>query len=81
MSKLIQLRQRIKAVETIKKITHAMRLIAMSSHSQLKNSQPTITSYTRELKIIFQQLRLHAPQWHHPILQPDPRVAHKIAII
>lgn len=81
MSKLIQLRQRIKAIETIKKITHAMRLIAMSSHSQLKNSQPIITSYTHELETIFQQLRMHAPQWHHPVLQPNTKKSDKIALI
>ncbi len=81
MSKLIQLRQRIKAIETIKKITHAMRLIAMSSHSQLKHSQPTISAYTRQLESIFQQLRLHAPQWHHPILEPDQAHSKKTALI
>jgi len=35
MSQLIQLKQRIKAVEVIKKITHAMRLISMSSRLKL----------------------------------------------
>ncbi len=81
MSKLIQLRQRLRAIETIKKITHAMRLIAMSSHSQLKQSQPIITSYTHTLEGIFQQLRMHAPQWHHPILHPDQAKSKKIAFI
>jgi F-type H+-transporting ATPase subunit gamma len=81
MSKLIQLRHRIKAIETIKKITHAMRLIAMSSHSQLKNSQSIIASYTHQFELIFKQLQLHAPNWHHRILNPDPHKAKKIAII
>jgi F-type H+-transporting ATPase subunit gamma len=81
MSKLIQLRQRIKAIETIKKITHAMRLIAMSAHSQLKNSQPTITSYTHELESIFNQLRMHAPEWSHSVLQPNTKTSHKIALV
>lgn len=81
MSKLIQLRQRIKAIETIKKITHAMRLIAMSSHSQLKNSQPIITSYTHELESIFNQLRMHAPDWNHSVLEPNTKKTHKIALI
>ena len=35
MSQLIQLKQRIKAIEVIKKITHAMRLISMSSRLKL----------------------------------------------
>jgi len=81
MSKLIQLRQRIKAIETIKKITHAMRLIAMSSHSQLKQSQPIIASYTHELASIFNQLQKQTPEWRNPVLQPDPKKAYKTAII
>jgi F-type H+-transporting ATPase subunit gamma len=81
MSKLIQLRQRLRAIETIKKITHAMRLIAMSSHSELKQSQPIITSYTHTLESIFQQLRVHTPHWHHPILHPDQAKSKKIALI
>jgi len=35
MSQLIQLKQRIKAIEVIKKITHAMRLISMSSRLKM----------------------------------------------
>lgn len=40
MSQLIQLKQRIKAIQVIKKITHAMRLISMSSRlKMIKNSE------------------------------------------
>ena len=39
MAQLIQMRQRIKAIETIKKITHAMRLIAMSTHLRLRTKK------------------------------------------
>lgn len=45
MAQLIIMRQRIKAVETIKKITHAMRLISMSSHSHLKNQKKHLEAY------------------------------------
>ena len=45
MAQLIQLRQRIKAIDTIKKITHAMRLIAMSSHSRLRNKEEALKYY------------------------------------
>ncbi|MBA2307089.1 F0F1 ATP synthase subunit gamma [Candidatus Dependentiae bacterium] len=52
MSQLITMRQQIKAVETIKKITHAMRLISMSSHSHLKNQKKHLEAYRNA----FQQL-------------------------
>lgn len=81
MSKLIQLRNRIKAIETIKKITHAMRLIAMSSHSQLKHSQDIISSYTHQLETVFHQLLTHAPQWKHPILNPPTPQQGKVLLV
>lgn len=37
MSQLIQLKQRIKTISVIEKITHAMRIMAMSNHARLKN--------------------------------------------
>jgi F-type H+-transporting ATPase subunit gamma len=52
MAQLIRMRQRIKAVETIKKITHAMRLISMSSHSRLRHKKTHLEKY----KEAFQQL-------------------------
>lgn len=36
MPQLIQIKQRIKAITTIQKVTQAMRLISMSSHTRLK---------------------------------------------
>jgi F-type H+-transporting ATPase subunit gamma len=71
MAELIQLRQRIKAIETIKKITHAMRLIAMSSHSRLKNKQEPFTVYINNLKILFGRIQQAAPHWINPIMHPD----------
>lgn len=47
MAQLIHMRQRIKAVETIKKITHAMRLISMSTHSRLRNKKAQFEEYKR----------------------------------
>jgi F-type H+-transporting ATPase subunit gamma len=52
MAQLIYMRQRIKAVETIKKITHAMRLISMSTHSRLKHKKLQLETY----KDAFQKL-------------------------
>ena len=49
MAELIQMRHRIKAIETIKKITHAMRLISMSMHSRLRNKAPLLEQYQNEI--------------------------------
>ncbi len=49
MSQFIKLKQRIKTVETIKKTTHAMRLIAMSGHSRLKHAKDFLDLYRDSL--------------------------------
>lgn len=71
MSKLIQLRHRIKAIETIKKITHAMRLISMSAHSQLKHQQTTIKQYTHLLEKLCIDLQAITPTWHNELIHPS----------
>lgn len=45
MTHLINLRQRIKTVETVKKTTNAMRLIAMSTHSRVRQQQEQLIYY------------------------------------
>jgi F-type H+-transporting ATPase subunit gamma len=57
MSQLIQMRQRIRAIETIKKITHAMRLISMSSHARLKNKQESFEAYTKNLRKLLARIQ------------------------
>jgi len=81
MSKLIQLRQRSKAIETIKKITHAMRLISMSTHSHLQHLQDSFNTYTREVDHLFAQLISYAPKWRNPMLHPEEDSNPKSAII
>lgn len=49
MTHLIAMRQRIKAVETIKKITHAMRLISMSTHSRLRHKKENLEQYKQAI--------------------------------
>jgi F-type H+-transporting ATPase subunit gamma len=70
MSQLIQMRQRIKAIETIKKITHAMRLISMSLHARLKIKEDPLTIYKNTVNGIFQDIRKQNPQWDNGILYP-----------
>ena len=45
MEQLIVLKQRIKTVETIRKVTHAMRLVSMSTHSRLLEKKTHLESY------------------------------------
>lgn len=61
MSQLIQIRQRIKSIETIKKITHAMRLISMSGHSHLRQQYALIKSYSEALRRLYLQLAMSLP--------------------
>lgn len=53
MSQLIHLKQRIQAVETIKKITNAMRITAMSTHSKMNSQSVFLKRYEHELKRVF----------------------------
>lgn len=47
MEQLIIMKQRIKTVETIKKVTHAMRLISMSSHTRLLEKRKNLAAYKK----------------------------------
>ncbi|RTL05893.1 hypothetical protein EKK58_06670 [Candidatus Dependentiae bacterium] len=67
MSQLMQMRQRMKTIETIQKITHAMRLIAMSSHTRLKAKQTTLKEYFKEVDTLFYNTYQLAPKWEHPV--------------
>lgn len=81
MSLLIQLRYRIKAIETIKKITHAMRLISMSSRSRLKNKEEPLKLYIKTAHELLARIHAHAPTWHNPILTPSSHLSPKPLII
>ncbi len=70
MSQLTQLRKRIHAVQTSKKIAHAMRLVARSMHSHLKRQRDTLTEYTTKLRQLLNDLELQTPEWHNGILHP-----------
>ena len=69
--RLIQIRQQITAVETIKKITHAMRLISMSSHSRMRGLQEPLATYTNLINSFFSRILQYAPDWTHPLMSPD----------
>lgn len=83
MSELIHLRQRMKAIETIKKITHAMRLIAMSSHAQLKHQEKSLREYVDATLNLFSKTQQSNPHWHHPLMHPEvtPQSKHLIILV
>src|SRR5271155_2798256 len=72
MAQLTQLKHRIKAIETIKKITHAMRLISISNHARLKNKEAALSEYTHSLNTLYHAIKKEVPAWHHPSLNPAP---------
>lgn len=52
MSQLIKLREQIKTIKTIQKITQAMRLVSMSVHSRLNTQKNYLKIYQNELNKI-----------------------------
>lgn len=81
MSRLIQMRQRIKAIETTKKVTRAMRLISMSSHTRLHSKNEPLKQYKLATKHLFHRIRSDAPEWQHPMVQPASTKTPKQLII
>lgn len=68
MSQLIHLKQRIKAIGAIKKITQTMRLISMSSHSKLKKQTENMLRFRNEVRPLLCALtpETEAEQLQHP---------------
>jgi|ERR1700733_10102762 len=81
MSLLIQLRYRIKAIETIKKITHAMRLISMSSRSRLKSKEEPLQEYMQTSASLLDQLKKAVPNWRNATMSPSHNVTPNPLII
>ncbi len=71
MSQLIQLKQRLRTIETIQKLTHALRLIAMSSHAHFKAEEAHFAAYSATITQLFSRIRQAVPSWHHPVLAPE----------
>lgn len=71
MSQLIEMRQRIRAIETIKKITHAMQLISMSLHLRLQKQARSREHYRQTLLELLQLAQAAAPALIAPVLPTD----------
>jgi F-type H+-transporting ATPase subunit gamma len=73
---LMQLRQRLKATETIQKTTNAMRLIAMASHARLQETKKNLDIYKQELNRILDAVTEYQPPQECP-----PSSAKKVMVI
>jgi F-type H+-transporting ATPase subunit gamma len=81
MSELVIMRQRMKAIGTIKKVTHAMRLISMSSHAQLKKKKAFLEEYKDALIAIISDILQSHSDWTNSILWPNQKDYRPIIII
>lgn len=82
MSQLMHIRQRIQAIQTIKKIAHAMRLISMSTHARMKHQEKPLEAYRNN--IIELMLKGHSinKNNHNELLQPSTaRSEHNLVIL
>ena len=69
MSQLIQLKRRIKAITTIKKITSAMRLISRSIHARFDKKKKFLFNYHATITDYMTQLRTLHPHWAYQLTQ------------
>lgn len=82
MSQLIQMRRRIKTIETIHKITNAMRLIAMSGHSKLKRGEELIKNYNKQVEELYVQIQAKIPGSYDPLaIHIDPKAPELIILV
>lgn len=80
MEQLISMRQRIKSVQTIQKITQAMRLISISTHSRLSNKKLNLEKYRQALFELY--LKIQANLESKPALvKPNRNINNKNLII
>lgn len=70
MSKLIHMRSRIQTIETIRKVTDAMRIISMSAHSRLKAKQEPLGFYLSSLETLLAKVQQATPSWSNERLMP-----------
>jgi len=68
MTKLIDLQRRIQAIKATKKVTHAMRLIAVSSYSKMKERHETLVTYRNQLNDTITNLAISAHQLENQFL-------------
>lgn len=62
MAELILMRQRIKAIETIKKVTYAMRIVSMANHNQLRLKKNPLYNFNSAIHLLWQKIATKASQ-------------------
>lgn len=71
MSQLMHIRQKIKSIQTTKKITHAIRLSSMSRYGKLEKQEAQFTTYLHTVEKAFMKFAIPAmAEWQHPIIFP-----------
>jgi F-type H+-transporting ATPase subunit gamma len=72
MSQLVQLRHKIRSIQTTKKITHAVRLISMSLYGKLEKINRPLENYTDHIKEFFlETLNQASETWRSELLFPE----------
>ncbi len=71
MSQLIHMRQRIKAIKTIKKITDALRLISISTHLRLRSKKISTEYYKETISNLFLNLYGVVKEWRNNLIKPE----------
>ncbi len=70
MAQLTQLKRKIQSIQTTKKITHAIRLVSMSSYSRLEKEVDFLKHYKKNISQTFAQLLHNLPEWTDKTLFP-----------
>jgi len=65
---LIQLRQKIKSIQTTKKITHAVRLVSMSLYARMEKQDVPLKRYVTTMQQLFIRLSQCVSDWKSPFL-------------
>ncbi len=81
MSQLAHIRQKIKAIQTTKKITHAVRLISMSFYNKLDRLNKPLKEFSALVQDSFMMMHAAAPQWSHPVFTPSPSAQYDLCIV
>ncbi len=72
MAQLTQLRRKIQAIETTKKITYAIRLVSMASYAKLDKQVNFLREYKNNISKTFTQiLNIKESEWNNKILFPE----------
>lgn len=74
MSQLVKMKRRIKAIETIKKISNAMRLISRSFHTKMNKEKANLKEYQEEVEGLLKSLHKYAPNWDSSFFFPQANV-------